>query len=84
MARIRWVHESEATGEVSELYRAWKAANPLREEIPGILKCLSLNPDLFAGMVNISDRVHFAEGHLSRRLKEMIATYVSVLNRCPY
>ena len=84
MARIRWVEEREATGEIAGVYDAWLIANPGRPEIPGILKCLSLNPDLFRGMDEVSGRVHFAEGHLSRRIKEMIATYVSALNRCPY
>ena len=84
MARIRWVQESEATGEVAAAYSAWMAANPGRPEIPGILKCMSLRPELFRGIVELSDRIHFSEGHLTRRLKEMIATYVSALNRCPY
>ncbi len=84
MARIRWVDEHEATGDAAEAYRDWMTANPGRPVIPGILKCLSLRPDLFRGMVDVSDRVHFAEGHLTRRVKEMIATYVSALNRCPY
>ena len=84
MARIRWVQESEATGEVAAAYSAWMAANPGRPEIPAILKCMSLRPELFRGMVELSDRIHFSEGHLTRRVKEMIATYVSALNRCPY
>jgi hypothetical protein len=84
MARIRWVEESEATGEVGAVYSAWMAANPGRAAIPGILKCLSLRPDLLRGMDEVSGRVHFADGHLMRRVKEMIATYVSALNRCPY
>jgi hypothetical protein len=84
MARIRWVNESEATGEIARAYGEWMAANPGRPEIPGILKCLSLRPDLFRGMEDLSNKVHFADGHLTRRLKEMIATYVSALNRCPY
>lgn len=84
MARIRWVRESEAEGELASAYRDWLTTNPGRPEIPGILKCLSLRPDLFRGMVELSDSVHFSDGHLSRRLKEMIATYVSALNRCPY
>ena len=84
MARIRWVPESEATGDVAAAYSEWFAANPGRPEIPGILKCMSLRPDLFRGMVDISDRIHFSDGHLTRRLKEMIATYVSALNQCPY
>jgi hypothetical protein len=84
MARIRWVNESEATGEIGEVYAAWMAANPGRPEIPGILKCMSLRPDLLRGIDDLSDRVHFSEGFLTRRLKEMIATLVSALNRCPY
>lgn len=84
MARIRWVNESEATGEIASAYEAWLTANPGRIGIPGILKCLSLRPELFLGMDELSNQIHFSEGHLTRRLKEMIATYVSALNRCPY
>jgi hypothetical protein len=84
MARIRWVNETEATGEIASAYEAWMASNPGRPSIPGILKCLSLRPDLLRGMDVLSNQIHFSEGHLSRRLKEMIATYVSALNRCPY
>jgi hypothetical protein len=84
MARIRWVEESEATGDIAEAYRAWLTANPGRPQIPGILKCLSVSPALFRGMEDISNAIHFREGHLTRRVKEMIATYVSALNRCPY
>jgi hypothetical protein len=84
MARIHWVEESEATCEAAEVYREWKAAHPGRPSVPEILKCMSLRPDLLRGMILISNQVHFSEGNLSRRIKEMIATYVSALNRCPY
>ncbi len=84
MARIRWVEESEATGEAASAYADWFQANPGRAAIPGILKCLSLSPDLFRAMEDLSGRLHFRDGHLSCRLKEMIATYVSALNQCPY
>jgi hypothetical protein len=84
MSRIRWVNEREATGEIGAAYAEWKAANPGRTEIPGILKCMSLRPELFRGVTDLSKQLHFSDGHLSRRLKEMIATYVSALNRCPY
>jgi hypothetical protein len=84
MARIRWIEEGEAQGEIASAYGAWLAANPGRPQIPGILKCLSLRPELFRGMEDLSNQLHFSEGHLTRRLKEMIATYVSALNRCPY
>ena len=84
MARIRWVEEPDATGDIGAAYAEWNAANPGRPAIPGILKCLSLNVDLFRGMESLSNLVHFRDGQLTRRLKEMIATYVSALNRCPY
>lgn len=84
MARIRWIEEDEAEGKVAEAYSAWFAANPGRPSVPAILKCLSMRPELFRGMDRISQEIHFSEGHLDRRLKEMIATYVSGLNRCPY
>jgi len=76
--------QREATGDVAAAYDEWTLANPGRDGIPGILKCFSLRPDFFRDMVATSDRVHFADGHLTRRTKEMIATYVSALNRCPY
>lgn len=84
MARIRWVEEREATGDAASAYADWMAANPGRPAIPGILKCMSLRPELFRGVVQVSNDIQFSEGHLTRRLKEMIATFVSGLNRCPY
>ena len=84
MARIRWVEESAAQGEIATAYQEWFAANPGRSAVPGILKCFSLRPDFFRNVVTFSDRLHFADGHLPRRIKEMIATYVSGLNQCPY
>ncbi len=84
MPQIQWINETEATGELAAAYQAWKAANPGRPEVPGILKCFGFRPDFFRDIDAMSQRIHFRDGHLTRRLKEMIATYVSVLNRCPY
>ena len=84
MARIRWVEEREASGPIGEVYAAWMADNPGRTAIPGILKALSLRPELFTGMDEVSDVIHFRDGHLDLRTKEMMATYVSALNRCAY
>jgi hypothetical protein len=84
MAFIKWIEDEEATGEVAEVYSAWKRANPHRKRFPDILKCLSLRPDFLRSVVDFSYKLHFADGHLTRRTKEMIATYVSGLNQCPY
>jgi len=82
--RIGWVNEQDATGELAELYRTWLGNNPGRTEMPHILKCFSPRPDFLRDVMEFSYRVHFSDGHLTRRIKEMIATYVSGLNQCPY
>lgn len=84
MARIRWIEEAAATGDVAAAFGEWSAANPGRPGIPGILKCFGHRPDFFRQVDAFSQSLHFSDGHLTRRLKEMIATYVSALNRCPY
>ena len=81
---IRWVEDEEATGLVAEIYAAWKAANPHRERMPDILKCFSSQPKMLQAVMDASYSVHFTDGALTRRIKEMIATVVSGLNQCPY
>ena len=81
---IDWIEDQDATGELASLYQNWKEKNPGREEIPGILKCFSMSPSFLRDIIRASDTVHFTDGHLDRRTKEMIATYVSGLNQCPY
>jgi hypothetical protein len=83
MPRIRWVEENEATGELAEIYQAYLDRTG-RPRVAGILKCFSPRPDFLRDVIQFSDHIHFSEGHLNRRTKEMIATYVSGLNRCPY
>jgi hypothetical protein len=80
---IQWANEAGATGDAAEAYREWMERTG-RGKIPGILKCMSLRPDFFRQVVDFSNTVHFSEGHLPYRTKEMIATFVSGLNRCPY
>jgi len=81
--KIKLTADSEATGAVAEVYDWWKQKTG-RQLMPGILKCFSARPDFLRQVIEFSDNVHFSEGHLSRRHKEMIATYVSALNHCPY
>jgi len=40
--------------------------------------------DFLRRVIEFGNTIHFSEGHLSRRYKELIASYVSYLNRCPY
>jgi len=84
MPFINWVPEGDATGELAETIAAWRKANPNREQFPGILQCFTQRPDFLKQVMAFSYGVHFSDGHLNRRTKEMIATFVSGLNRCPY
>jgi Carboxymuconolactone decarboxylase family len=81
--KIRIVEDAEATGDVAAAYDFWRAGSG-RKQVPGIIKCFGARPDFLRQVIEFSNTVHFSEGHLSRRHKEMIASYVSYLNRCPY
>jgi hypothetical protein len=81
--KIRITEDSEATGDTLSAYDFWRAGSG-RQQVPGIIKCFGARPDFLRQVVEFSNTVHFSEGHLSRRQKEMLASYVSYLNRCPY
>ena len=81
--KIRVTEDAEATGETAAAYDYWRAGSG-RKQVPGSIKCFGARPDFLRQVVEFSNTVHFSEGHLSRRHKEMIASYVSYLNRCPY
>jgi hypothetical protein len=81
--KIRITEDAEATDEVAGAYDFWRAGSG-RNQVPGIIKCFGARPDFLRQVVEFSNKVHFSEGHLCRRHKEMIASYVSFLNRCPY
>lgn len=84
MPRIAWIDESAASGELAQLYANWFAHNPERKQFPAILKCFSQSPPVLRAMMDMSYQVHFQDGALTRRIKELIATLVSALNQCPY
>jgi uncharacterized peroxidase-related enzyme len=81
--KIRIIEDAEATGETAAAYDFWRAGSG-RQQVPGIIKCFGARPDFLRRVIEFGNTIHFSEGHLSRRQKEMIASYVSYLNRCPY
>ena len=83
LRKIDFVEDVNATGEVAAVYDEWRAHSG-RQQMPGILKCFSHRPDFLRQVMDFSNTIHFYEGHLDRRTKEAIASYVSYLNRCPY
>jgi hypothetical protein len=81
--KIKIIEDAEATGATAAAYDFWRAGSG-RQQVPGIIKCFGARPDFLQQVVQFSNTIHFSEGHLARRHKEMIASYVSYLNRCPY
>ena len=86
MPRIAWVEDEEATGLLADLFAgAWELSKNIDDsgQVPDILRTMSLRPDFLAAMMQAA-RLHFTDGALSRAQHEMIASYVSALNRCRY
>lgn len=82
MARIKMVEEAEAEGRLKEIYAASKARS-VAGVVPEILRTMSLRPD-FLKAIDEASNLHFTDGALTRAEHEMIAAYVSALNRCRY
>ncbi len=77
------VDEGMANGEVRALFAHYRERFA-RPDLPGIVLCFATNSVLLKGMLEIAENFLFCESLLSRRHKEMIATYVSERNACPY
>jgi uncharacterized peroxidase-related enzyme len=77
------VEEADAAGDVAEAYQYFREHFG-RPTVPGILKCFSSSPAMLRIIIELGSTLVFSEGVLGRRIKEMIATYVSSLNECPY
>jgi len=82
-SKIKLIEDVDASGDVAKVYDEWRAKSG-RQEMPGILKCFSHRPDFLRDVMKFGDTVHFSHGHLTRKTKEAIASWVSYLNRCPY
>ena len=82
MARIKMIGESEADGVLAAVYAKAKAVSPIGIVAP-IIQTMSLRPDFLAA-IQAASRMHFSDGALTRAQHEMIASYVSAINRCRY
>ena len=82
MARIKTVDEADASGVLAEIYQTSKARS-VAKVVPDILRTMSLRPD-FLQAIDAASRMHFSEGALTRAQHEMVASYVSALNKCRY
>jgi len=75
--------EGTASAEIRGLFARYRERFG-RTDLPGIVLCFATNAALLKGMLEIAENLLFTDTLLSRRHKEMIATYVSRQNACPY
>ena len=76
------VDPAAAEGDLARLYSESKARS-VSGVVPDILRTMSLRPDFLAA-INQASMLHFTDGALTRAQHEMIASYVSALNKCRY
>lgn len=81
MTWIRTIDEREADGYVQSVYEAHRKA---RGWVSNIVKSFSVRPDTLRAFQNLFVTLMFGPSDLSRAQREMIATVVSVANRCHY
>jgi hypothetical protein len=82
MPRIKWINDDDAQGELADLYASVRG-HSTQGNVPDILRTMSLRPD-FLQAIDAASHLHFSAGALSVAQHEMIASYVSALNRCHY
>jgi hypothetical protein len=76
--RIDWAEEG------TDLFAAADKATGSKGLKPGIMRTLSLQPEWLKQFYTLTRMSHFEDSHLTRKSKEMIATYVSGLNKCKF
>ena len=77
------IDEHTASNEVRLLFAQYRERFA-RTDLPAIVQCFATNAVLLRCMLEIAERFLFGESLLCRRHKEMIATYISRQNACPY
>lgn len=80
--RVPLIPESEATGQIAELYQQIREALDI-PFVPDMFRITSTRPELLAALMAGYKGV-FHHGSLPRKVKELIAAWTSQVNSCPY
>jgi uncharacterized peroxidase-related enzyme len=81
MAWVNTVEPAAAEGYVKSMY---EGILKQRGWIPNIVKSTTIRPELTRAWMSVFTTLMFGPSALSRAQREMIATVVSVANRCRY
>ena len=82
MAWIDMIAEDKAEGKLAKLYD--KLTGPKNKKVAHVLKVHSLNPDIFEDHLNLYKTIMYGKSNITRKQREMVATFVSNLNECHY
>ena len=83
MARIRWIEQGDATGELADAYGAIRQAWPPPDDAAEIFKALSHRPDYMTAISQAAS-IAMTPRALTSPQHEMISLYVSSLSECFY
>ena len=81
MAWIKTVMPADATGNLKKVY---DAAIQRAGRVYGIVRAMSLSPQVLSSSMQLYQRVMFQKDGLSRRQREMLAVVTSAANNCHY
>jgi hypothetical protein len=82
MPYIKTVEESEATGQVKEIYE--KRKDHHTGKVSNIAKIFSLRPELLEAQHRFSRAIQFGGSSLGVKSEEMISVLVGALLKCSY
>jgi uncharacterized peroxidase-related enzyme len=81
MSWIKTINENEASGELKNIY---KNIIKKRGKLSNIMRIHSLNPKVMEKHMDLYLSVMFGKSDISRKDRELIAVFVSSLNKCDY
>jgi len=81
MTWVKTVEEADAQGYVKAVYEGMVKQ---RGWVPNILKSTTTRPEMTRAWMSLYTTLMFGQSDLTRPQREMIATVVSVANRCHY
>jgi len=81
LSYIKMIDEEKAMGKLKEVYESIAGRG---RKMAHILKVQSLNPEAMKTHYQFYRSIMFSESNLTRAQREMIATIVSIENKCHY
>jgi alkylhydroperoxidase family enzyme len=81
MPWIRTIRVDDAAGRLRHIY---EAAIRRAGRVFGIVRAMSIAPEVLDASLGLYQRIMFAKGGLTRRQREMLAVVTSSTNGCHY